>query len=107
MYDQFAPLLERALTEPGIISAAYRRFHRFSIGNQILAAIQLHDRGLRTAAGEVGTATLQGQPGDPRRRQAQGRPAVTQSVRYLTPRGVPSSRKGRVPSRFSIWRHPR
>lgn len=46
MYDQFAPLLERALTEPGIISAAYRRFHRFSIGNQILAAIQLDGRGL-------------------------------------------------------------
>ena len=46
MYDQFAPLLERALTEPGIVSAAYRRFHRFSIGNQILAAIQLHHKGL-------------------------------------------------------------
>jgi hypothetical protein len=46
MYDQFAPLLERALTEPGIISAAYRRFHRFSIGNQILAAIQLIEKGL-------------------------------------------------------------
>ena len=46
MYDQFAPLLERALTEPGIMSAAYRRFHRFSVGNQILAAIQLHDKGL-------------------------------------------------------------
>lgn len=46
MYDQFAPLLERALTEPGIMSAAHRRFHRFSVGNQILAAIQLHDQGL-------------------------------------------------------------
>ena len=46
MYDQFAPLLKRALTEPGIISAAYRRFHRFSIGNQILAAIQLDQKGL-------------------------------------------------------------
>ena len=46
MYDQFAPLLERALSEPGLLGAAYRRFHRFSLGNQMLAAIQLHDQGL-------------------------------------------------------------
>jgi hypothetical protein len=46
MYDKFAPLLEQAITEPGIVSEAYRRFHRFSIGNQILAAVQLHQRDL-------------------------------------------------------------
>ena len=46
MNDKFAPLLEQALTEPGIVSEAYRRFHRFSIGNQILAAVQLHQKHL-------------------------------------------------------------
>ena len=46
MYDKFAQLLAQALTEPGIVSEAYRRFHRFSIGNQILAAVQLHQRHL-------------------------------------------------------------
>ncbi len=46
MYDKFAPLLEQALTEPGIVSEAYSRFHRFSIGNQILAAVQLHQKHL-------------------------------------------------------------
>jgi hypothetical protein len=44
MYDKFAPLLEQALTEPGIVSQAFRRFHRFSVGNQILAAIQLRQK---------------------------------------------------------------
>jgi hypothetical protein len=46
MHDKFAPLLEQALTEPGIVSAAYGRFRRFSIGNQILAATQLLERDL-------------------------------------------------------------
>lgn len=46
MHDKFSPLLNQALTEPGIVSAAYGRFHRFSIGNQILAAIQLQERNL-------------------------------------------------------------
>jgi hypothetical protein len=46
MHDKFSPLLEQALTEPGIVSAAYGRFHRFSIGNQILAAVQLYQRRL-------------------------------------------------------------
>jgi hypothetical protein len=49
MHDKFAPLLTQALSEPGIISAAYGRFHRFSIGNQILAAIQLQERSLPMA----------------------------------------------------------
>jgi hypothetical protein len=44
MYDKFAPLLEQALTEPGIVSQAFRRFHRFSVGNQILAAVQLRQK---------------------------------------------------------------
>jgi antirestriction protein ArdC len=33
----FADLLRSAVTEPGIISSAYRQFHTYSIGNQLLA----------------------------------------------------------------------
>jgi hypothetical protein len=33
----FADLLGSANTDPGIISAAYRQFHTYSIGNQLLA----------------------------------------------------------------------
>jgi hypothetical protein len=43
---QICTIAQQALTEPGIVSAAYGRFHRFSIGNQILAAIQLQERDL-------------------------------------------------------------
>jgi hypothetical protein len=42
----FATMLETAVSEPGIISRAYSAFHGFSLGNQILAAIQCHERGL-------------------------------------------------------------
>lgn len=45
----FNGLLAKALTEPGIISDAYSRFHRFSISNQVLATIQLHERGMALA----------------------------------------------------------
>jgi antirestriction protein ArdC len=34
---QFADLLARAVMEPGIVSTAYRQFHSYSIGNQLLA----------------------------------------------------------------------
>ncbi len=43
----FERLLVQAITEPGIINKAYRAFHNFSIGNQMLAAQQLMDRGLK------------------------------------------------------------
>jgi hypothetical protein len=33
----FSDLLHNAVTEPGTISAAYRQFHNYSIGNQLLA----------------------------------------------------------------------
>jgi antirestriction protein ArdC len=33
----FAELLESAVIEPGILSDAYRQFHNYSIGNQLLA----------------------------------------------------------------------
>ena len=33
----FADLLERAVNEPGIVSAAYGQFHQFSVANQLVA----------------------------------------------------------------------
>jgi antirestriction protein ArdC len=40
----FADLLQSAVTEPGIISAAYHEFHTNSIGNQLLAWAQCLER---------------------------------------------------------------
>src|SRR6266508_2735447 len=42
----FAELLQRAVTEPGTISAAYSAFHGYSIGNQLLALVQCTERGI-------------------------------------------------------------
>jgi antirestriction protein ArdC len=42
----FATLLEQAVTEPGIISNAYRQFHSYSFGNQLLAWSQCIQRGI-------------------------------------------------------------
>jgi hypothetical protein len=43
----FAELLQSAVTEPGIISAAYRQFHSYSLGNQLLAWSQCLARGIQ------------------------------------------------------------
>jgi antirestriction protein ArdC len=43
----FADLLASAVTEPGTISAAYRQFHNYSIGNQLLAWGQCLQRGIQ------------------------------------------------------------
>lgn len=43
----FADLLNRALTEPGMIHDGYSRFWNYSIGNQLLALAQCAERGLR------------------------------------------------------------
>ena len=43
----FADLLRSAVTEPGIISGAYRQFHNYSIGNQLLAWAQCIERGIQ------------------------------------------------------------
>jgi antirestriction protein ArdC len=43
---QFAELLSRALTEPGVVSRAYSAFHGYSVGNQILALVQCAERGI-------------------------------------------------------------
>jgi antirestriction protein ArdC len=40
----FAALLTQAITEPGIISEAYSRFHDYSLGNMLLAFGQLQER---------------------------------------------------------------
>ena len=42
----YTKLLHRAVTEKGVINAAYRAFHNYSLGNQMLAAEQLFERGL-------------------------------------------------------------
>ena len=42
----FADLLASAVTEPGILSAAYRQFHNYSLGNQLLAWAQCQQRGI-------------------------------------------------------------
>lgn len=39
-------ILYVALTQPGVMNQAYRAFHNYSIGNQLLAALQLLDKGL-------------------------------------------------------------
>src|SRR5437870_9226035 len=43
---QFRQLLEEAVTKPGTLMKAYSLFWNYSLGNQILALIQAHDRGL-------------------------------------------------------------
>lgn len=40
----FAELLATAVTEPGILSSAYRQFHNYSLGNVLLAWGQCHAR---------------------------------------------------------------
>jgi antirestriction protein ArdC len=42
----FATLLEKAVSEPGLISRAYSLFHGYSIGNQLLALVQCFARGI-------------------------------------------------------------
>lgn len=42
----FLAILQEALTMPGVVNEAYRAFRNYSIGNQILAAMQLTSRGL-------------------------------------------------------------
>jgi antirestriction protein ArdC len=43
---RWAELLRRAVTEPGIISQAFTRFHNYSMGNQLLAWCQCERRGI-------------------------------------------------------------
>jgi antirestriction protein ArdC len=43
----FAELLASAVTDPGIVAEAYRAFHNYSIGNQLLALSQCAARGIQ------------------------------------------------------------
>ena len=43
----FRALLQSAIDEPGRIHEAFHAFHSYSIGNQILAYIQCHQRGIQ------------------------------------------------------------
>ena len=49
----FAGLLRSAVAEPGTLSNAYQQFHSYSLGNQLLAMFQCHQRGLK--AGPMAT----------------------------------------------------
>ena len=42
----FAALLQSAVHEPGTLSQAYRQFHSYSLGNQLLAMFQCAERGI-------------------------------------------------------------
>ena len=50
---RWAELLHEAVTEPGIVSTAFRTFHAYSIGNQLLALGQCMARGI--TPGPIGT----------------------------------------------------
>jgi antirestriction protein ArdC len=43
----FAELLQSAVNDPGVVSAAYRQFHNYSLGNQMLAWSQCLQRGMQ------------------------------------------------------------
>lgn len=46
-------LLEKAISEPGMIASAYTRFHNYSMGNQLLAMFQCLEREIQP--GPIGT----------------------------------------------------
>lgn len=46
---QFSDLLKQAVSEPGILSNAYKAFHNYSIGNQLAAITQCMSRGINPA----------------------------------------------------------
>src|SRR5215211_1352664 len=47
MAASFADLLQSVVTEPGIVSDAYRQFHQYSISNQLLAWSQCLERAVQ------------------------------------------------------------
>lgn len=50
---RWAELLRKAVTEPGVVSKAFSRFHQYSLGNQLLALAQCERRGIEP--GPLGT----------------------------------------------------
>lgn len=45
--NNFAQLLDKAITEPGMISQAYTAFHGYSLGNRLLALVQCMAREIK------------------------------------------------------------
>jgi len=50
---RWTDLLHKAVTEPGIVSTAFSKFHSYSLGNQLLAFVQCERRGI--APGPIAT----------------------------------------------------
>src|SRR5579864_2826001 len=50
---RWAELLQRAVTEPGVVSTAFSKFHSYSLGNQLLAFLQCERRNI--PSGPIGT----------------------------------------------------
>jgi len=50
MTDTFSPqwsqMLQEAVAKPGLLLKAYNAFHGYSIGNQLMALVQCHMRGI-------------------------------------------------------------
>src|SRR5579863_2355130 len=46
-FPRWAELLHKAVTEPGVISTAFSRFHSYSVRNQLLAFFQCRERGIQ------------------------------------------------------------
>jgi N-terminal domain of anti-restriction factor ArdC len=46
---KWTELLQAAVTEPGMILKAYSNFHGYSLGNQIAAIVQCHQRGIEAS----------------------------------------------------------
>jgi antirestriction protein ArdC len=92
-------LLEEAITEPGKHSEAYRAFHNYSIGNQLLALTQCAQRDL--PVGPI--ATYKGW-------QAKGR-QVRKGERALTlcmPVTIKKEREGQdEPDMFQVFTYKR
>ncbi len=48
--NTWSELLNEAVSKPGLLLKAYSHFHRYSIGNQVLAISQCGQRGLEAGA---------------------------------------------------------
>ena len=46
-HSRWSELLQQAVSEPGLILKAYSSFHGYSIGNQIAALVQCHQRSIQ------------------------------------------------------------
>jgi N-terminal domain of anti-restriction factor ArdC/IrrE N-terminal-like domain len=44
---RWGDLLHKAVTEPGVVSTAFSKFHNYSLGNQLLALLQCQGRGIK------------------------------------------------------------